>query len=124
MNVYLRNIIIAIIANIVVFLIGWGCIVPDVINDQTHLFGLIGDVEILRGNHCHFVTTDTNKDTLLDILSLLDIQRTCHDEIATVFVRNDRKGNTIIDSSLLSCHGIQQIELTIRYLCTFKCYRH
>ena len=50
MNVYLRNIIIAIIANIVVFVIGWGCIVPDTVSDQTHLFGLIGDVEIIRGN--------------------------------------------------------------------------
>lgn len=50
MNVYLRNIIIAIIANIVVFVIGWGCIVPDQILDQTHLFGLVGDFEIVRGN--------------------------------------------------------------------------
>ena len=50
MNVYLRNGVIALIANIVVFVIGWGCIVPDTINDQTHLFGLIGDVEIIRGN--------------------------------------------------------------------------
>ena len=50
MNVYIRNIIIVLIVNIVVFVIGWGCIVPDTINDQTHLFGLIGDVEIIRGN--------------------------------------------------------------------------
>ena len=50
MNVYIRNISIAIIVNVIVFVIGWGCIVPDTVNDQTHLFGLIGDVEIIRGN--------------------------------------------------------------------------
>ena len=50
MNTYIRNIIIVLIVNVIVFVIGWGCIVPDTINDQTHLFGLVGDVEILRGN--------------------------------------------------------------------------
>lgn len=50
MNVYIRNITIVLIINVIVFIIGWGCIVPDTINDQTHLFGLIGDVEIIRGN--------------------------------------------------------------------------
>ena len=50
MNVYIRNIIIVLIVNIVVFVIGWGCIVPDQIFDNTHLFGLIGEVEIVRGN--------------------------------------------------------------------------
>ena len=50
MNVYIRNGIICLIANIVVFIIGWGCIVPDQIMDNTHLFGIIGDVEIIRGN--------------------------------------------------------------------------
>ena len=50
MNVYIRNISIAIIANIVVFIIGWGCIVPDQMMDNTHLFGLIGNVEVLKGN--------------------------------------------------------------------------
>ena len=50
MNVYIRNISIAIIANIIVFIIGWGCIVPDQMMDNTHLFGLIGNVEVLKGN--------------------------------------------------------------------------
>ena len=50
MNIYLRNGVIALIANIVVFIIGWGCIVPDTVNDNTHLFGLVGDIEIVRGN--------------------------------------------------------------------------
>lgn len=50
MNVYIRNSIIVLFINVVIFLIGWGCIVPDQILDQTHLFGLIGDVEIVRGN--------------------------------------------------------------------------
>ena len=50
MNVYLRNIIIALITNVVIFIIGWGCIVPDQMMDQTHLFGLIGSYEIVKGN--------------------------------------------------------------------------
>lgn len=50
MNAYLRNGIITLVINVVIFTIGWGCIVPDTINDQTHLFGLVGNVEITRGN--------------------------------------------------------------------------
>ena len=50
MNVYLRNGIICLIVNAIIFFIGWGCIVPDQLSDQTHLFGLIGDVEIVKGN--------------------------------------------------------------------------
>ena len=50
MNAYLRNGIITLIANVVIFIIGWGCIVPDQIMDNTHLFGIIGEVEIIRGN--------------------------------------------------------------------------
>ena len=72
MNVYLRNIIIAIIANIVVFLIGWGCIVPDVINDQTHLFGLIGDVEILRGNTSTVFGVCSIMSTLVMIVGMVE----------------------------------------------------
>lgn len=49
-NVYLRNGVIALIINVIIFIIGWGCIVPDQILDQTHLFGLVGDVEIVKGN--------------------------------------------------------------------------
>lgn len=50
MNAYLRNGIITLIANVVIFIIGWGCIVPDQTMDNTHLFGIIGEVEIIRGN--------------------------------------------------------------------------
>ena len=50
MNVYIRNITIVLIINVIVFIIGWGCIVPDQLTDNTHLFGLIGDTEIVRGN--------------------------------------------------------------------------
>jgi hypothetical protein len=82
MNVYLRNIIIVIIANIVVFLIGWGCIVPDVINDQTHLFGLIGDVEILKGNTSTVFGVCSIMSTLVMIVGMVeaiieDFRRPC-----------------------------------------------
>lgn len=50
MNAYLRNGIITIIINAIIFVIGWGCIVPDQLIDKTHLFGIIGDVEITKGN--------------------------------------------------------------------------
>lgn len=50
MSVYLRNGIITLIINAVIFLIGWGCIVPDQLLDNTHLFGLLGDVEVIKGN--------------------------------------------------------------------------
>ena len=85
MNVYLRNIVIAIIANIVVFLIGWGCIVPDVINDQTHLFGLIGDVEILRGNTstvfgvCSVVSTLSMITAMVEAI-IEDYRRPCFNQ--------------------------------------------
>lgn len=50
MSVYLRNGVITLIINAVIFLIGWGCIVPDQLLDNTHLFGLLGDVEVIKGN--------------------------------------------------------------------------
>ena len=50
MSIYLRNNIIVLIVNVIVFMIGWGCIVPDQLNDQTHLFGLVGDIQIVKGN--------------------------------------------------------------------------
>lgn len=50
MNTYIRNIVVVLIANVVIFIIGWGCIVPDQLMDQTHLFGLIGNVEVVKGN--------------------------------------------------------------------------
>ena len=50
MNAYIRNWVIVLFINVVIFMIGWTCIVPDTVNDQTHLFGLIGSVEIMKGN--------------------------------------------------------------------------
>ena len=50
MNTYIRNWVICLIVNAVIFCIGWTCIVPDQLSDQTHLFGLIGSVEIVKGN--------------------------------------------------------------------------
>ena len=72
MNAYLRNISIAIIANIVVFLIGWGCIVPDQLLDQTHLFGLVGDIEIVKGNTATVFGICACMSTLIMIISLVE----------------------------------------------------
>ena len=72
MNAYLRNIIIAIIANIVVFIIGWGCIVPDQLMDNTHLFGIIGNVEIVKGNTSTVFGVCACMSTLTLIISLVE----------------------------------------------------
>ena len=72
MNVYIRNITIAIIANIIVFIIGWGCIVPDQLLDKTHLFGLIGDVEIIHGNTAVVFGVCSILATLILIISLVE----------------------------------------------------
>lgn len=71
-NVYLRNGVIALIINVIVFVIGWGCIVPDQILDQTHLFGLIGDVEIVRGNTAVVFGVCATVSTLSMIISLVE----------------------------------------------------
>ena len=72
MNVYIRNGIVALIANIVVFIVGWGCIVPDQIFDNTHLFGLIGDTEILRGNTSTVFGVCACMSTIIMIISLVE----------------------------------------------------
>ena len=98
MNAYIRNIIIAIIANVVVFLIGWTCIVPDTINDQTHLFGLIGDVEILKGNTSTVFCVCGVLSTLIMISALVealieDFHRPCFNQ--SVRVEKPRKAPKI-----------------------------
>lgn len=72
MNVYLRNGIICLIANIVVFIIGWGCIVPDQLMDNTHLFGIIGSVEIVKGNTAVVFGMCALLSTLSLIISLVE----------------------------------------------------
>ena len=72
MSVYLRNGVIALIANIVVFLIGWGCIVPDQLLDNTHLFGLIGDVEVIKGNTSTVFCVCSVMSTLIMVVSLVE----------------------------------------------------
>ena len=72
MNVYLRNGIITLIANVVIFIIGWGCIVPDQMMDNTHLFGLVGDVEIIKGNTSTVFGICACMSTLTLIVSLVE----------------------------------------------------
>ena len=72
MNVYIRNIAVVLIINVIVFIIGWGCIVPDTINDQTHLFGLVGDVEIVRGNTATVFGVCSVMSTLTLIVALVE----------------------------------------------------
>lgn len=72
MNIYIRNIVIAIIANIIVFIIGWGCIVPDQLLDKTHLFGLIGDIEIIKGNTAVVFGVCSILTTSILIISLVE----------------------------------------------------
>lgn len=82
MNAYLRNGIVAVIINVVIFIIGWGCIVPDQLMDQTHLFGLVGDVEIVRGNTATVFGICCVMSTLTLIISLVEAivedYRPCH----------------------------------------------
>ena len=72
MNAYLRNGIICLIVNMVIFIIGWGCIVPDQLSDQTHLFGLIGNVEIVKGNTAVVFGMCCILSTLTLIVSLVE----------------------------------------------------
>ena len=72
MNTYIRNIIIVLIVNVIVFVIGWGCIVPDTINDQTHLFGLVGSVEIVKGNTSTVFGVCSVMSTLTLIIGLVE----------------------------------------------------
>ena len=72
MNVYIRNGAITLIINVIIYIIGWGCIVPDTINDQTHLFGLVGNVEITRGNTVVVFGMCTILSTLIMIVSLVE----------------------------------------------------
>jgi hypothetical protein len=72
MNAYLRNGIITLITNVIIFFIGWGCIVPDQMMDQTHLFGLIGSYEIVKGNTAVVFGMCALLSTLTLIVSLVE----------------------------------------------------
>ena len=72
MNVYLRNGVIALVINVIIFFIGWGCIVPDQLFDQTHLFGLIGSYEIVKGNTAVVFGMCALLSTLTLIVSLVE----------------------------------------------------
>ena len=72
MNTYIRNSIITLIVNVVIFIIGWGCIVPDQMMDQTHLFGLIGSYEIVKGNTAVVFGMCALLSTLTLIVSLVE----------------------------------------------------
>jgi hypothetical protein len=72
MNAYLRNGIITLVINVIIFIIGWGCIVPDQIMDNTHLFGIIGNVEIVKGNTATVFGICACMSTLTLIISLVE----------------------------------------------------
>jgi hypothetical protein len=72
MNAYLRNGIITLVINVIIFIIGWGCIVPDQILDQTHLFGLIGDIQIVKGNTAVVFGVCACMSTLSMIVALVE----------------------------------------------------
>lgn len=93
-NVYLRDGVIATITNMIVFIISWGCIVPDQMMDQTHLFGLIGNVEIIRGNTSTVFGIASIVSTLVMVVSLVeaiveDCRRPCFNQ--SVRVEKPRK---------------------------------
>ena len=72
MNAYIRNWVICLIVNVVIFIIGWGCIVPDQVSDQTHLFGLIGSYEIVKGNTAVVFGVCSVMSTLVMIAGLVE----------------------------------------------------
>ena len=41
---------IAIVIQILIFVGAWFVMSPDTLEDNTHLFGLIGDIEVIKGN--------------------------------------------------------------------------
>ena len=72
MNALLRNSIICLIVNVVIFIIGWGCIVPDQLSDQTHLFGLVGDIQIVKGNTATVFGICCILSTLIMVVSIVE----------------------------------------------------
>lgn len=40
----------AMIAQMIIFVVAWALMTPDTIEDNTHLFGLIGSYDIIHGN--------------------------------------------------------------------------
>ena len=92
MSVYLRNGIITLIINAMIFLIGWGCIVPDQLLDNTHLFGLLGDVEVIKGNTAVVFGVCACMSTLTLIISLVEaIIEDCRPRSCPTRVEKPRK---------------------------------
>ena len=42
--------IMMIVVQVLIFVGAWFVMSPDVLEDNTHLFGLIGDIEVIKGN--------------------------------------------------------------------------
>ena len=40
----------AIMVQVIIFVVAWFVMIPDTLEDNTHLFGLFGDVEVIKGN--------------------------------------------------------------------------
>ena len=98
MNTYIRNWVICLIVNAVIFCIGWTCIVPDQLSDQTHLFGLIGSVEIVKGNTSTVFGVCAVLSTLVMIAGMVeaiveDFHRPCFNQ--SVRVEKPRKAPKI-----------------------------
>ena len=45
-----KNLIIPVQIQVLIFIVAWFILTPDTLEDNTYLFGLIGEVEIIRGN--------------------------------------------------------------------------
>ena len=45
-----KNLIRSIMVQVSIFIVAWFILTPDTLEDNTHVFGLIGEVEIIRGN--------------------------------------------------------------------------
>ena len=56
-----------IVMQVLIFIIAWFVMTPDVMQDNTHLFGLIGDVEIIKGN-AHWVFLGAAVLSIINIL--------------------------------------------------------
>ena len=41
---------IVVIIQLLIFIAAWALVTPDTLEDNTHLFGLIGDIEVIKGN--------------------------------------------------------------------------
>ena len=46
----------AIMVQVIIFVVAWFVMTPDTLEDNTHLFGLFGDVEVIKGNSIWVLT--------------------------------------------------------------------